>query len=255
MSDKEALEPEEYFADVKTRLVKAQKDAFDKQLLTIKDQILKAKKLDQKTFLHRLVFAHDVIIKEQQCLAAGFDRYVLRDDVLKFIRDVKPKNSVKIIELARFPRAIPTGVQDRTLQAKSLEVFDDFLVLFTDLTENRYTTDSEKKFVERNRDPIIFGMFKHERTGLKHDRLYYIDSWQDEFCDLDFPTMVERMAEIGIQDPISRIETNDKYLNQIIKDTNDDMENDDPEQTYKEALRRARKKRRWYDVLRFFGRD
>lgn len=222
--DNKTIEPEEYFKDVKTQLKKADANKFRDQLAIINQQILIAKELGQKAFLYRLVFTHKTIMKEQQLLAAGVDTYILRDDALKFIRNVTPKNSVKIIELERYPRAIPEHAQKSVKTVKELDLLDEFLVIFTDLSENDYKTPSERKFVERNRDPVIFGMFKHDSSGLKHDRLYYIDSWQDEFCDLDFPTMVEKMSEQGIKNPAKKIDTDIDYLNAIVSDAIVEME-------------------------------
>lgn len=216
--DTHGLEPEEYFQNVKSELKTAEKKSFNDQLSIIKKQIIMAKQLGQTTFLHRLVFTHTTILKEQQLLASGFDQYVLKDDVLKFITKVQPKNSVKIIELARYPRAIPEHAQLSLKKAQDLKLCDEFIVVFTDLSGSSFTTENEKKFVERNRDPIIFGMFSHAKSGLKHDRMYYIDSWKDEFCDLDFTTMVERMAKLGITDPSKKISTDHKYLTAITMD-------------------------------------
>lgn len=224
MAETIEFEPEQYFQNVKSNLKKAQDAKFQEQLEIINGQILTAKELGQKAFLNKLVFSHKTIIKEQTLLASGIDTYITREDALRFIRNVIPKNSVKIIELDRFPRAIPEHAQKATKKAQDLKLFDDFLVVFTDLTGNDFKTPSEQKFVERNRDPVIFGMFKHDRSGMKHDRLYYIDSWQDDYCDLDFPTMVEKMAKQGIKNPDKKIDVDVEYLGNIVNEVSEEID-------------------------------
>ena len=236
MTDQIELEPEEYFKDVKTKLQVADAEKFKEQLAVISSQIVASKDLGQKAFLHRLVFTHNTILKEQQLLAAGFDTYITRTDAMKFIQNVKPRNSVKIIELSRYPRALPEHAQISTKKALDLGIVDEFVVIFTDLTDNDYKTPEEKEFVQRNRDPIIFGMFKHDQTGLKHDRMYYIDSWQDDFCDLDFPTMVTKMAELGIKNPDKKISTDFEYLNTIVMDVTNEI-NTPPSKKYDELVK------------------
>ncbi len=195
------MEPKDYFANLKTNLQDAQKEEFDRQMDTIRRQIVAAENIGQKAFLHKLSFTHEVIKKEQELLACGVKKYILKEDILKFLKDVKPKNSIKIIELERYPRPIPMDVLEEISRVKKLEIFDDFFVVFTDFTENSYETPDEKAMVERNRDPVVFGWFKLDKQGLKHDRCYYVADWIDDYCDLDFAKLVEKMSERGFAEP------------------------------------------------------
>lgn len=147
--NEDAIEPKDYFKIVKGKTKTQTTAKLKKNLDTIAENIIAAKKIGQKSFLHKLAFTYDVILKEQQILAKGYQKYVHVDDVKKFIDIVTPKNSVKIIELERFPRAIPmTNLKDID-KAKKLEIFDEFYVVFTDFTDNDYKTPKEKEVKEQ----------------------------------------------------------------------------------------------------------
>lgn len=221
------MEPHEYFAELKTNLKDAQKAEFESQMATIKEQILAASEIGQKTFLHRLSFTHEVIKKEQELLAYGISKYMLRDDITKFLDKVVPKNSIKIIELDRYPRPIPLDVMTKIKEVKELGIFDDFFIVFTDFTDNTYETPEEKKMVERNRDPVVFGWFKLDKPNFKHDRVYYVADWIDEYCDLDFAQLVKKMSESGFKAPgeikPGKITIDDSKISDIVKNSYNDM--------------------------------
>lgn len=189
------MEPHEYFKDIKSNLQDAELESFNKQISLLGQQIIGAQKIGQKSLLDRLAFTYKVIQKEQQLYAHGITKYLLKDDILKFLGLVVPKNSIKIIELDRFPRPIPLDVLNKIEEAKKLEIFDDFLVIFSDFTEQNYETPEERALVARNRDPVVFGWFKNDQTNLKHDRVYFIADWIDDYCDLNFTALIQKMSE------------------------------------------------------------
>ena len=214
--NEDAIQPKDYFKIVKGKFKTQTKDKLEKQLKTIAQNIIAAKKVGQTAFLHKLAFTYDIVLKEQVLLSSGFKKYVHKEDVQMFIDKVQPKNSVKIIELERFPRAIPMKNLKDIQKAKDLEIFDDFCVVFTDFTDNDYQTKEEKDLIKKNRDPIVFGYFKHEKSGLRHDRFYLVTDWQDEYCELDFASMIEKMSKQGIKNPEKDIAFDEKYLNEIV---------------------------------------
>lgn len=133
-----------------------------------------------------------------------------------------------MIELDRFPRTIPLENLERIKEAKGLEIFDDFMVIFTDLTNNVQSTEEEMKFVDRNKDPVVFGYFRHEEAGINHSRFYFITDWEDEYCDLTFTKMIVDMTERGIERPEYKISTDHSYIQEIVASTLDDMKNKNP---------------------------
>lgn len=196
-----ALEARDYFKILKTKLNEQDTEALRAQLTTLAEQMIAAKKIGQQAFLERLSFTWNVVLKEQTLHAMGFTKFVYNADIKTFLDKVEPARSVKIIELERFPRAIPLAPMAVIESVRAMNIFDDFCVVFTDFTDQDYQTPQEKAVVKRNRDPVVFGFFKERITGMLHERFYFITDWEDEHCDLTFNKMIERMAAAGIKNP------------------------------------------------------
>ncbi len=234
--NKEAIEPKDYFKILKGNIKKSVKDKLESQLEALGSQIIHAKEAGQKNFLERLSFCYEVIIKEQKLLAHGTDRFVYKEDIKSFLDVVEPKNSIKIIELGRYPRAIPIENLKTIQEAKKLEIFDDFCVVFTDLTGQDYQTPEEKKFVAKNRDPIVFGYFKDNPSAIQHERFYFITDWEDEYCDLTFTKMIERMADAGIKKPEHIIGVDHKYLTKLVAEVRQPKKPEEKKKSFWEKI-------------------
>lgn len=212
----ETFDASKYFEVMKTNINIQNIEGLQKQLETIAEQLIFAKKVGQKTLLHKLSFYYSTLLKEQVLLSHGFDKYVLKENVKKFIDEVTPRDTVKIIELDRYPRAIPPENQKDIIRAKELNLFSQFVVVYTDFVDEVKLNKVEKSFVEKNKDPVVFGIFEMEKTGILHDRMYFITDWVDDFCDLDFTKMILEMSNIGIKDPVKKIDVDAKYINELV---------------------------------------
>lgn len=210
------IEPKDYFEDLKTKITDVQLDQLVKNREFLAKEIEKAHRLGQKNLTHKAAFMWEILEKEMVLHAVGIRKYVHRQDVIKLIDNVTPKNSVKIVELENYPRSIPDENMEDIEKAKELGVFDVMLVLYTDLENEEVNTPEQKAFAVRNRDPVVFGMFMEDKINLKHDRLYFITDWEDEFCDLTFTKMIEKMTEMGIQKPEKTITVDYNHINSII---------------------------------------
>lgn len=212
------FDPSKYFEVLKGSVSENNLEGLQKQLNTIAEQLIFAKKIGQTALLHKLSFYYDVLLKEQILLSHGFSRYVLKENIKKFIEEVRPRDTVKIIELDRYPRAIPQSNQQDIMRAQDVGVFTQFVVVYTDFVDEVKLNKVEKAFVEKNKDPVVFGTFEMKKTGLLHDRMYLITDWVDEYCDLDFVKMISEMSKIGIERPYNEIATDQKYINELVKE-------------------------------------
>lgn len=224
--NEDAVEPNQYFKVLKGNLNKLDQKKLQEQLNLIGEQIVLAKVVNQKAFLRKLAFTYETIIKEQELLVHGIEKFVYKDDVKNLIDKVKPVNSIKIIELDRYPRAIPLDNLKKIKEIKEKNIFDNFCVVFTDFTKEDYTTPEEKKWVEKNKDPVVFGYFRHEKTGIMHDRFYLVTDWEDEYCDLTFSKMIDKMSEVGTKNPEKTISQDTTYIRELVMSVKVDMEND-----------------------------
>ena len=201
-----AIEPAEYFASIKAEFRDADADELDAMLRTVEKQMIDAQRAGQKTFIERLVFSRSSIIREMQAALAGIDHYVYKDAIKNLIDKVKPEGSIKIIELDRYTRLIPPANVDEIERVRALGLFDEFCVVYTDLTGESMETAEDQEFKSRNRDPIVFGYFREPATSFKHDRFYVVTDWEDENCDLTFDKLIHKLAKAdygntGLIDP------------------------------------------------------
>ena len=58
----------------------------------------------------------------------------------------------------------------------------------------RKKAKTTKKEAKAKRDPILFGMINHS------DKLYYIDSWVDELCDLTIETIADKLGKEAVKE-------------------------------------------------------
>jgi hypothetical protein len=216
----EAVEPHQYFAVLKESVKNVDADALENQLSIVAEHLIRAKAVGQKNLLNQLAFTHDVIVREMKLLTAGISRFVYQDDVKHLLDKTR---HIKIIELERYPRMIPLAQMEAIQKAKDLAIFDEFCVVFSDYTGEDYKTPEEKATVARNRDPVVFGYFRHKVAAIKHDRFYFITDWEDEFCDLTFGRMIEKMSEAGIKKPSHEIGTDTAYVQELVVMTLEDM--------------------------------
>lgn len=193
----EPIEPSVYFQQLKEKLTPVQYDELEKGLLYYAEQIKLAEGNGQESLLSSLRFGANTILKEIELLSIGIDTYILRDDLDKTVQLIEPKGSVKVIELERFPRIIPPEPSAEIARVRELGIFDKFCVVFTDFTGKDYATPEEKKIIERNKDPIVFGYFQNNEVSYidLSTRFYFITDWEDEFCDLTLDKLSKIMID------------------------------------------------------------
>jgi len=189
--DDSLMSAKDYFDLVKgcrQRFEQSDLDAIYKNCMYLANKALITK---QKKALGKLLFQMECLEKEKKLLDLGFDTYVNMDDVDYFIDTVREK-SVKIIELANYEREVPDEIVDNVVKTEG--IFDEYYVVFTD-----YTGAMERQIAKerRDKDPILFGVFRSKSRHTVVDRFYYLGDWVDEYCDLTLEKMVEEMKQEG----------------------------------------------------------
>lgn len=140
----------------------------------------------QEDILARGLIVH---IYESVLAVTGFNKYI----DLKNLQELQ-KKCVRLLDLdyiANFTRIIPPEVAEKKLLADKLHVFDNYVVLHYDPTgASREMTEEEKmQEIKRKADPVLFGVI------LGSTKLYYIGDWVDEYCDLTWEQIVEKIGE------------------------------------------------------------
>jgi hypothetical protein len=212
ISGEKEYTPSEYFEYLKGK----KQQITDEELKKVYDNVLflinKYKTTGQTAGLRKLLFHIECIEKEREIIKSGIDTFVYRDDIEEFIDNIS-KDVVKIIELRNYEREIPDEIVGVLEEIK--DKFDEFYVVFTD-----YTGKIEKQVekTRRDKDPILFGVFKDENSRSISDRFYYIGDWEDEYCDLTLDKMVgefEKEKGKNIQWEISTPEDLEELKHQL----------------------------------------
>lgn len=207
---KEPISPSQYFEVLKGAKNVITTDALKKSFEAFLKLAEKYNKLGQVESLKKLIFLAHTLVKEEKLIEMGINTYVYKDVLEDYIETVADK-SVKIVELSRYMREIPDELVP-TIE-KTRPLFDEFYVVFTD-----YTGKEERKVEKerRDRDPILFGVFKNQTTVA--DRFYFLGDWVDEYCDLTLDKLVEKYQEKKGKSPVNvtKIPKNSEELVSIL---------------------------------------
>lgn len=201
-----------YFDDLKEKCVDINLDNLEKSLQEIPAQIQKAEKIGQKFLAEKLKRHIYLIMKEKTLLNYGINKYVSLYDINRFIDGIEDY-VVKFCEIMAFPRIIPNEVVEKIeKKMKSLGLFSEFYIVFTDYTDEEIISDKAKKQREINRDPIVFGTI----DGYQ-DRYYFIADWVDEYCDITFDKMVNTLQSMDKSyKPKEIIEGIEEYIAKVL---------------------------------------
>jgi len=185
----EELTPKEYFDKIKNLKNKMEKEEIEinyNNLLRMANVYHRTK---QTSGLKKILFFLKSLEKEKKVLDAGINIFVYRKDIEEYIENVSDE-VVKIIELKNYEREIPFEIIESL--EKVQDYFDEFYVVFTD-----YTGELTKKVEEerREKDPILFGVFRDEETNTFVDRMYFIGDWIDEYCRIDKELLTPKELE------------------------------------------------------------
>ena len=199
MFDEESITPAIYFDYVKGLKQKVDSESYQAIIDTGLSMIEKTKLTGQTEMAKRTAHQIELAIRELEVAEKGFDIFVNRKDIERYIDKVEGK-AIKIIELSRFTRDIPDEAIEKIAQAKDL--FDQMYVVFTD-----YTLAETKKVAKerRDKDPILFGAFVDPDSDGKNniyleDRFFFICDWVDDKCDLTLEEIVRGAKAIDGKD-------------------------------------------------------
>ena len=209
----------EYFDYVKDMKKTTDSESVRKMIEVCEGLLKKFNILNQREAAQKAVNALHVMKKDLELYEKGIKQYVHIDDVTKYLKTIAD-HSVKLIEVENFPREIPDDVIEKWLAVK--DNFDQGFIVFTDYTEKTEAKDtvaeaSGKKSTQaaveekrKEKDPILFGAVRVNENnsslrGNTYEKLYFVADWIDEYCDLTFDKLVEKMSEELGENPVHDI--------------------------------------------------
>ena len=229
--DVENITPSAYFDYVKGLKEKLNREEYNIIIDSALKMIEKCKITRQTAMAKELAHQVDLALRELNAANEGFDIFVNRKVIEKYISDVEGK-AIKIIELSEYTREIPEEVMDRV--AKAADIFDQMYIVFTDYTKKESKRVAKER---RDKDPILFGAFQDKQGDGKNkiyieDRLFFIADWVDDTCDLTLEQIVRQTQ--GKSDEVLTYKVNTpedfeqvkSYLNSFSKPIEEVKENE-----------------------------
>lgn len=173
-----------FFADVHIESEKAATTYIDR-ITEYVNCIGMAEKTGQLALKEKL-FSELIINKYESILFAnGYDKLITEETLVKLVKNAPKALTLNYIQ--NFTRIIPAEIISKKVALDKLEVFDNYVVLSYDPDGKSYakTLEERQREVEKAKDPILFGVI----SGI--NKLYYIDDWIDDYCDLRFENIVD----------------------------------------------------------------
>ena len=180
---KDFMSAAEFFANVKLTTKEATEKYRDRVSRYLK-AIHMAKVAGQTALVENLL--KEMIANKYESLldAEGFYYVISEDDVVRFAK--KTEKGLKLSYIENFARPIPEKVIDKLQKANSLEIFDNYVVLYFDPKGKVYKETEEQR--AKRKDPILFGVISGS------NKLYYVADWIDEYCDLTLEKFVDTLG-------------------------------------------------------------
>lgn len=206
------LSPADYFQNLKDSKIILKDEELVQTYQTALKMLEGYQKSGQEKSAQKLQFIMETVISEKKLVDLGVDTFVYRKDVERFISKVE-KKVVKVIELKNYERPIPQEIQDVVAMTK--DIFTDLYVVFTDYTGK---VEKEVKKERREKDPILFGVFKDARNHPLSDRMYFLGDWVDDYCDLTLESLIDTMKEKTgetVTHPVETLKTEEDFRNAL----------------------------------------
>ena len=187
------IAPELYFTYIKKRFNVLERMKLDARIKKIEAAFDEAVETGQSFLADKILHEFSREIRESVILAKGISKYIERSDLIKYKHKIK-EGHISDTLLKDYTRIIPKPILEKVKSLK--DIFDGFVIY-------HYYEEAIEKKVEKKqkitptekaklRDPVIFGIIRET------DRLYFVDDWEDEFCDLTFEDIVDQIGESRI---------------------------------------------------------
>lgn len=155
--------------------------------------VLYAYKAGQTALLEKLLNALVISKYESELYAKGYRQAISEKSLVAFAKGCPKDLALDYIE--NYTRVIPVETMIKKEAADKLLIFDNYVVCHYDPDEKSYEQTLKEKAAEeeKKRDPILFGIIAGS------NKLYHIDSWIDDYCDLTFQQIASTLGQEVIE--------------------------------------------------------
>lgn len=243
------ISPKLYFSYVKSKLNKTQTKKLKSRLQKLQTLVKNADENGQNALYEEFSRMLVVAVREAASVACGYDVYVNRTDISKFMglvteNNESSRNPIRFKKLEEFTRPVPDNVGKIIKSVRAKGLFDELHVLYLDYTEENIKSTKEKI---REKDPVLFGKFSYD-----NERYFFITDWIDEHCDLTLTKFVDKLKEDDKEYETKKIEDiTSEYLERIkqeMKEREERLKNTNPSNfgnNITEEEKRATERAKW----------
>lgn len=168
------------------KIISGQEREFKERTEAYMSLIQKSLTLHQEAQVEELISKLTIHIYESVLAASGFNHYIELKDLVEL--QLKCEKELDLDYIKNFVRIIPDEVVEKKVIADNLQIFDNYVVLYYDPDGKAFKlTEQEER--RARKDPILFGVINSS------PKLYYVADWVDEYCDLTWDQVVEKLGE------------------------------------------------------------
>lgn len=162
----------------------------DRRLKNLEKAFDKAVESGQEVLAEKFLMEFTREFRESALYAKGIKMFIEKEDLSKHKHKIRDGH-ISDTKYEDYTRIIPKNI---IAKKKKLEgVFDGFIVYhyWNDKIEEKVAKKEKMSSEEKQkmRDPILFG------TVRESNRLYFIDEWDDDECDLNFEEMTSAIGK------------------------------------------------------------
>ena len=172
-----------FFGLMKKKMGILKDHSYKSRIKKLADAVDEAIKNGQIAFSEELLSKLFVLAREAEMWAMGKKIFLERDVYEEFKN--KTARKVSLTPLKNFARPIPESVLAEKKRCDEAGLYDGYAVMHYD--DGKTVKETVKEKVAREKDPILFGVVRYS------SRLYFVDDWEDEFCDLTLDDIIDKM--------------------------------------------------------------
>ena len=176
--------PLEMFAFVRNSMAEAGK--YTERMKSFEKTLNDAKETGQIALVETLTKSLEVVKSESILFAVGFAKFLTEQQTIDFA--VKCQKGLRLDYITNFTRPIPPDVRAKKIEADTLKIFDNYVILHYDPKTTAFKLTEEQERIKK--DPILFGVIQGVR------KLYFIGDWKDEVCDLTLEEVAKVLGTI-----------------------------------------------------------
>jgi hypothetical protein len=184
------IHPELYFKFIKSKFGTLEGMRMKSRLAKLEKAFNKAVENGQEVLGRKFMTEFVRETRESVLYAKGIRHFIEREDLQKYKNKIRDGHISDTL-LKEYTRVVPEDVLAK--KNKFDGCFDGYVVYHywegkveeKRAKEQKLTPEEKQKM----RDPVLFGIIRES------DRLYFIADWEDEFCDLKFDEIVDRLGK------------------------------------------------------------